>query len=207
MPTRIEVVGLKQAMQNMRNLSDAATKEVNRAAMREMGWRLARPMRDATYTTFKRETGGIRKGLSVQVKQNPDDLTLNAWVVEYKMAVRSALTAFAGKIRRRKRAAGKEVPRDATAFYWRFLEFGTDARRASATPKFLRTGRISKRANVLTRQAAAAAEWGKSASRGGIRSRSWIRPVFASNAADAIDAYREKLLTLIDAAVGKMPKR
>jgi len=207
MPTKLEIIGLKQALANMANLQLAVGDEINREALREMGWRLARPMRQATYTTFKRETGAIRRGLSVQVRREPDDQTFKAWVVEYKQAVRGALTAFAGKIRRRKRIAGKEVPRDSTAFYWRFLEFGTGPRRSKATPKFLRQDRRSKSGRILIRRAHAASAWAKSANRGGITSRSWIRPVFASNAADAIDAYREKLLTMVDQAVNKMPKR
>jgi hypothetical protein len=88
-------------------------------------------------------------------------------------------------MRRRRNATGKRSVsiRPASAFYWRFLEFGTEPRRAARTPAFLRTGRVAKTDKGELRQHRALKRWQASPSRGGIRSRSWLRPVFAANGA------------------------
>jgi hypothetical protein len=208
---KLTVEGLKQAQENLKKLDEDTQKEIGREALREMGWTLARPMRVATYTTFKRQTGAIRSGLGVAVQREASEDILKAFVWEYPQRVGGVVTPFSLKVMARKRAKaggrGVKAPASSIAFWWRFLEFGTQERRAARTPKFLRTGRIAKSGRVLLRQASAAAAWKASAGRGGIASRSWLRPVFGAEAPEAINAYREKLLKLIDAAIGNMPKR
>jgi hypothetical protein len=208
---KLSIAGLKEAQENLKKLGEDTQKEIGREALREMGWTLARPMRAATYTTFKRQTGAIRSGLGVAVQREGSEDVLKAYVWEYPQRVAGIVSAFSLKVmaRRRVKAKGRGVnaPASSIAFWWRFLEFGTQERRSSRTPKFLRSGRIARTGRVLLRQASAAAAWKESAGRGGISGRSWLRPVMGAKGPEAINAYREKLLKLIDAAIDKMPKR
>ena len=113
-------------------------------------------------------------------------------------------------IRARRNATGKRSvsARPSTAFYWRFLEFGTGPRHTARTPAFLRTGRIAQHREGPAASAHAAPSAGMaSPSRGGIKSRSWLRPIFGSNARDAIQSFRETFLKLVDAAASAMPKK
>src|SRR5262245_13507678 len=83
MPTQVTVTGLREARANLEKLDQEVQKEIGRESLRAMGWALARPMRAATYTTFKRQDGHIRRGLSVAVAQQPQDEVFTAVVKEY----------------------------------------------------------------------------------------------------------------------------
>lgn len=208
MPARIEVEGLKQALDNMKKLNVDVQHKISRDALREAGWTLAGPMRAATYTTFQRITGAIRHGLSVAVQREPNDDKLKAYVVEYPQQIVGAETPFKALIRKRRTSRKRSTSiAGSTAYWWRFLEKGTGPRRASATPKFLRSGKVSKSAKVQTRQLSSVTRWKASASRGGIKARPWLAPAFNANAEKAITVFRATVLKLIDAAVSAMPKR
>jgi hypothetical protein len=210
-PVKVKVQGLKEARENLQKLNEQTQTDIGREALRSAGWVLAGPMRAATYTTFKRQTGAIRSGLGVAVQLEPKDDALKAYVWEYPQRVGGVVTPFSVKVmlakRRKARGGSAKAPLNSIAFWWRFLEFGTQERRSVGTPKFLRTGKIAKKGRVLLRQTAAASAWKAAAHRGAISGRSWLRPVMGSKGPAAIDAYRETLLKLIDAAISKMPKR
>ena len=74
-------------------------------------------------------------------------------------------------------------------------------------PAFLRSGKLGTSAKGQVRQLRAVGRWLKTANRGGIKPRPWLRPIFGSNAPSAIQSFRETILKLIDAAVSAMPKR
>jgi hypothetical protein len=209
MPGRIEVSGLRQAARNFETLNEMAQKEIGRDALRTLGWALAKPMKAATYTTFLRRTGAIRDLLGVNVQQSAKDNTLTGYVEECAGRVTGTETPFKALVRKRRSSRRKRSVSiaPATAYWWRFLEFGTGPRRARRTPSFLRTGKLAKTEKRQRRQLRAASEWQASGSRGGIRSRSWLRPLFGSNAPNAIRSFRETFLKLVDAATGAMPKK
>jgi hypothetical protein len=205
---KLEVKGLKEAADNLKKLDKDMQGKIGRAALRDLGWQLAKPMRSATYTTgFKRITGAIQKGLSVAVLKEPDNNQLRGYVVEYPQGITGPETPFAALIRKRRGAGAGRRKRSvsiakSTAYWWRYMEFGTGPRHASATPKFLRRG-----AARTARQKKSVARWASSPSRGGVPSHSWIRPIFNSQMAPAIEKFRDLIKKLIDAAVSDMPKR
>jgi hypothetical protein len=208
MATRVELNGLSQAKDNFQKLGADIQKEIGRAALREAGWVLARPMRAATYTTFLRRTGAIKSGLGVVVARNAKDDSLTALVEEYPQSLAGAATPFKSLVRQRLATSRRRsTPTASIAFWWRFLEFGTGPRRARATPRFLRTGKVSRTAKGEARQLKSANRWLAFGARGGIRPRTWLRPVFGANAAQALSSFRDTLFKLIDAAVSAMPKK
>jgi len=207
---KLELNGLKQAKENMQKLGKIAQTKVARDGLRTLSWALTRPMRAATYTTFVKRTGAIRKGLGVWVAFNADEgtQTLRAWVVEYQQSIAGPADAFKTVIR--KRTARKRrgaVKLTSTAYWWRFLEKGTGARKSVATPKAMRTGKWSSKEKVRTRQQAAASRWQSSGgSRGAIKPRPWLVPAFNAAAPSAIEEFRTTILSSIDREVEAMPK-
>lgn len=209
-PTGVYVEGLNAAKDNFAKVSYAGQHEIGRESLKALGWILARPMKAATYSTFQRRTGAIKQLLGVHVQQEPSSYKLTGYVEEFAAPITGTNPSpFARMIRARRNAQGKRSvsTRPATAFYWRFLEFGTGPRRSRRTPSFLRSGRIAKTEKGQQRQLTSAKRWMASASRGGIKSRSWLRPIFGSNARDAIQSCRETFLKLVDAAASALPKK
>ena len=209
-PTGVYLEGLAATKDNFNKLSYAAEREIGREALRTLGWVLAKPMKAATYSTFTRRTGAIRQLLGVTVRQEPQSHKLTGYVEEFAAPITgTSASPFVAMIRKRRNSTGKRSVsiRPSTAFYWRFLEFGTGPRRTARTPSFLRTGKISSSAKGQSRQLKGAQRWQRSASRGGIKARTWLRPIFGSNAPDAIQSFRVAFLKLVDAATSAMPKR
>jgi HK97 gp10 family phage protein len=196
--TTVEVKGLSQALKNFQQLDDDVKTNVSRGALREGAWVIARAGRAATYSTFRRISGAIRAGMGVIVQREPTDEEIKAHVVEYPRpgTVRGAL----GSKSTRQRAKG------GVAYWWRFLEKGTGPRRASATPKFLRSGRVTQSGRVAVRQAGALARWANSANRGAISSRAWLRPSFSASVERSIDTFRDEALDRIEKQTNAMPK-
>jgi HK97 gp10 family phage protein len=206
-PSRIELRGLSQAQANFQKLSAEVHREIGRQALRAAGQTLAEPMKAATYTTFVRRTGAIRAGLGVGVQRDPKNDTLTGYVEEYAQSIAGPAAPFASLVRKRLSSKRRRsAPTSSIAFWWRFLEFGTGPRRSGRTPGFLRIGKAAKTTRGKFRQAKAVDRWMSTASRGGITSRSWLRPIFGSNAPQAIQSFREAMLKMIDAAVSAMPK-
>jgi HK97 gp10 family phage protein len=207
MPTRVDVKGLSDAKANFEKLGTLVQREIGRQSLREAAWALAKPMRAATYTTFLRRTGAIRSGLSVSIQREPKDASLTGYVEEYAQSIAGPATPFATLVRKRLGAKRrKSTPTSYVALWWRYLEFGTGPRRAVRTPTFLRSGKIARTAKGQARQLKSAQRWLATASRGGIKSRSWIRPVFGGVAPQSITSFRDTIFKLIDAAVSAMPK-
>jgi hypothetical protein len=201
MPTRVEVSGLSQAKENFEKLDQLVQKDIGRQSLRAQGWTLARPMRGATYTTFVRRTGAIRAAMGVVVAREPKDNSLVAYVEE--LPTKQPLSPFGALLRKnRRRTTDPAVP-----FYWRFLEFGTNERRSVRTPKALRSGRVGRTGKARERTRKQLQRWLGSGNRGAVASRSWLRPVFGPSAPRSVEAFRETIVKLIDAAVSAMSKK
>ena len=213
----VEIKGLSQTKDNFNKLNQLAQNEIGRQSLRDSGWTLAKAMRAATYTTFHRQTGVIRSGLSVAVEHDPKNARLKGWVVEYRQTIvgtNPATVLFRKHFRlkghrppKKQGGGGARVDLSGVAYWWRFLEFGTGPRRSSATPRFLRSGRIAKREFGRERQLRGAQRWKASPFRGGIAARSWLRPVFSGGTQSALGSLRDTFLKLVDAAVSAMPKQ
>jgi HK97 gp10 family phage protein len=200
----IEVSGLRECLDNMKKLNTETQQELAGKALREAGWVIAEAMRGATYTTgFKRITGALQRGISVAVQHDPKADELKAYVVEYPQSIAGAETPFKALVRKRRARSRKKVDVRQTAYWWLFLERGTEARKSVRTPK----GRGPKSLRPGTRSARALARWQAAASRGGIRPMPWLQPAFNAKAVDAINTCRDTIKKLIDAAVSAMPKR
>jgi HK97 gp10 family phage protein len=199
----VEVTGLRQCIANLKKLDTDLRQELAGKALREACWAIAKPMRDATYTTgFKRITGAVQKGISVAVQHDPKENQLKAYVVEYPQSISGGSTPFKALMRKRatKRRSGKVDIRQ-TAFWWLFLERGTRKRKSVKAPRGKRPARPG------TRSARARARFEAAPSRGGIRPMPWLAPTFNAKAVEAINTCRDTIKKLIDAAVSAMPKR
>jgi hypothetical protein len=200
----VQVSGLSEARTNMLKLKASVQAEILNAALRDMGWELARPMRGQTYSTFIRRTGAIQHGLSVAVERDAKSNQLKAWVVEYPQSIAGAETPFKALVR--KHMAGshaRKVSTTSTAFWWRFLEKGTGERKSVRTPRATKVP--SQRAG--TRSAKAWGRWTAASSHGRLVPRPWLAPAFDSSAQLAIATFRASFLKLVDAATSAMPKR
>jgi HK97 gp10 family phage protein len=210
MPTGVEVTGLKATQDNFEKLDRIAQREIGREALKALGWALAKPMKAATYTTFQRRTGAIKQLLGVHVRREPESGRLTGYVEEFAGKITGAETPFKALIRKRRGAESgrRSVSVTAsTAYWWRFLEFGTGPRHQQRTPDFLRTGKIARTDKGRARQLARAQRWQASPTRGGIKTRKWLRPLFGGDAPDAIRSFRDTFMKLVDAATSAMPKK
>lgn len=210
----IEVKGLKQCLTNLHTLlHDMQTKIVN-DSLREAMWKLAEPMRSATYTTFTRRTGAIKKGLSVAVQHDFHANKLTGYVVEYPQDIAGS-TPFATLFRKhlklkgtKHKGQGRSVETRATAYWWIMLEKGTQPRRATRTPNFIRQGRpMSANPKRQARQVASLKKWQASPSRGGIRSRRWLQPIADATTPAAIDTFRAVLFAEMEKHINDYPKK
>ena len=202
----IEIKGLSQALANLQQLSKDVQLKLSRDALREASWTIAKAVRGATYTTFHRLTGAIQSGFSVQVAQQPHTATeLDAYVVQYQQGIigtSAAAMAFRkAVIAHRRRRSRQPIQLQQVAFWWRFLEFGTQPRRAMRTPAFSR--HVSKRTD---RQKKRLAAFNASPSRGGISGRSWVRPAFSTSAQTSIETFRDTLLRELQQETDQLPK-
>jgi hypothetical protein len=219
MPVKVEISGLKEALANLKQLSKDIQGEITRKALREALWEgFAKPMRGATYTTFNRQTGRIRSGIGVIVQAQENNEALKAFVTQYPQSIAGTSAAqqlFRAHMRlkgHRPRAKdsssdrGLRVDLSGVAYWWRFLEFGTGPRHQQRTPKFLRSGRIAQSPKRQTRQLRAATAWQASPSRGGITSRSWLRPIEQARGPTAVDILRRTVLAEIEKHANDYPK-
>ena len=204
----IEVKGLSQALQNLHQLSADVQLKLSRDALREASWAIAKAIRAATYTTFNKITGAVQSGFSVQVaNQQHKANELDAYVVEYQQGIAgtsAAAMAFRkAVIAHRRRRSRQPIQLAQVAFWWRFLEFGTQPRRAMRTPAFSRHRTKFRRTE---RQKKRLAAFNASPSRGGIHGRSWVRPAFSASAETAVQTFRDTLLKALEQETDQLPK-
>lgn len=129
MPVTVHVEGLKATAQNLLTMSTRIQRNVGRTALRAAANVLVRKIKSDSGSTYKTITGMIRKGFSAGVgKVQPGDVQY-ASVFQRKQMI-STKTAK-GRIAARKltRPGKSAPPKKATAYWWRFLEFGTRARK------------------------------------------------------------------------------
>jgi hypothetical protein len=204
---RVEVTGLDRAKENFKKLDGDMKTEIGRAALREQALRVLRSIKAATYTTFIRRSGFIKKGFGVRVgKQLNADEHLNAVIVEYPQSAigggeepaRFRASAF------RKGKWAKNPDKKAIAFWWRFLEFGTADRKNVRKPK---GARISKRTGKLNRRSQRALDRFNAAhSLGRIAARPWVRPAFSASVHSSIDRFTAVIRKKTEETVSNYPK-
>jgi HK97 gp10 family phage protein len=204
----IEVKGLSQALANLEKLSKDVQLKLPRDALRDASWVIANAIRSTTYNTFSKLTGAIQSGFSVQVAQQPHTPTeLDAYVVQYQQAIGGTSPAtilFRNAVLSHRRRGRSRKPIDVrqVAFWWRFLEFGTQPRKASRTPSFVRQHKTAR----TQRQHKQLAAFNAAPSRGGIHGRSWVRPAFSASAETAVQTFRDSLLRGLTTETDQLPK-
>lgn len=193
MPTRIEVRGLKKAAENLHIIGSIGGKALSRDALRDGARIIVRALKAATYQNFQRRTGAIKAGFAARVAQDFKSGLLRGYVVQMGTAL---------ALRAKKTKRGKPQT-EGVAYWWRFLEFGTQGRRTARTPKFLRKGRMARG----KRQLRAFARYSAAKSLGDITPRNWVRPAFGGSAAGAIETFGKSFRTRIEAEVGNLSKK
>jgi hypothetical protein len=192
MPT-VEVRGLKQAAANLRQIGGAASKDLSRKSMLAAGLVIDRAVVAGTYSTFQRKDGAIKAGFGVRVAKDLKGNVLRGYIVQYPTGL-----AFRPK---RSRSA-KQTGQQGIAFWWRFLEMGTQGRRTKSTPKFLREGRVARG----KRQHGALKRYYAAASLNDLAARPWVRPAFGSAALGAIEEFRKQFTARVEEQVSNLQK-
>lgn len=205
MTTTVEVKGLRQSLVNLAKLASDVQKKIGRLALRDAALVVNAAVKGATYSTFSRRSGAIQSGFGVRVGNELKGTTLNAVVVEYpqSLAGLSPATRLFRRSALRQSSRARKVNLESTAFWWRFLEFGTGPRMSERTPAFQREGRLAR-----TRGEIRAAHKFQSAAHalGAITPRSWVRPAFSSSGVQAVDVFAKTMRTETDATVQAYPK-
>lgn len=213
MPVKMEVVGLDQAAKNLDTLTGQIKSNIGRASLRAAAQLIVKRLVQTTYSTFQKRSGAINAGWAVRVGEHLKGDVLSSVIVEKPQAV----SGFAGQLskaqRRRAKAAAdrnRVSKQQGVAYWWRFLEFGTQKRKASATPRFMRHGGKAR----TDRQRKSATAWAASADRGRIdtvniagQQRSWVRPAFNSEVRNSIETFAATMRRLTDENVNAMPKQ
>ena len=188
-PTGVYVEGLNAAKDNF-DEAELRRRSTRSAARRcaTLGWALAKPMKAATYSTFhaahRRDPASCSactSGRSRRTTSSPATSRSSPRRSPAPARRRSCRMIRKRPQRRRQalgRASGHRPPSTGAS------SNSAPARATRArTPSFLRTGRIAKHRQGPAASAQAAPSAGMaSPSRGGIKSRSWLRPIFGSNA-------------------------
>ena len=194
------VTGLAQAGKNLLNIGSGELRtQIARDASRAAGWKIANAIKGKTYTTFNFLDGLIGTGMTVRVSDGIKGTVLNAVVVEKEQA---------GALLRKRSRLQRDPSLSGVAVWWRWLEFGTQERRAKKTPKFVyhpSTKRpLTKKATAY--RALTLGRWAASASRGGISERSWVRPTFSATARAAVEEYERTMRARTESEVSNLPK-
>lgn len=203
MSVKVEVRGLREAVQNMKRLAGVAQLELSRSAMFDAALVIAKNVRAATYTTFIRRTGFIKSGFSVRVARNVIDDEVLGFIVQREQNIAGA-SAEAKTVRKRNtpKVSRRAQPIFSAAFYWLFLERGTQNRRQSRTPDFLRKGRSAS----TKRQLSSLARYTAAASSGNIKPRPWVAPATAGSAEAAIHEFEQSFRTRVETEVSNLKK-
>jgi HK97 gp10 family phage protein len=200
----LDVKGLKEAIQNLNTLQGNVKAEIGRDALRAGLLVVNKAVKAATYTTFRRIDGVIQSGFGVRVGKELKGTVLSAVVVEYPQSL-IGHSAMSRAYRRHHSASRKfstgrarKIDLNQVAYWWRFLEFGTQQRRTARTPKSM----LAK----TRRQQRAISRFNAASSTGSVMARPWVRPAFQGTAQGAVDAFIATMRQRIEDSVNSMPK-
>jgi HK97 gp10 family phage protein len=200
MANGITVTGLREAAANLTKIKSDVALQAGREASLAAGLVITDAVKRATYSTFNRVEGAIKSGFGVRVGHALKGTTLNSVVVEYPQTIVGAVLS---KMQRHTGKAAASTPAEAgVAFWWRFLEIGTQPHRSVRMPSFMKQG-VAPRTR---RNVRAGERYQHSHSLGSIGGRSWVRPAFSSSAPAAIEAFRAAFLKRAAIETDKLQK-
>lgn len=202
--TALKVTGLKEAIENFNKLTGLVRKEIGRDALRAGLLIVNKAVKASTYTTFRRVDGVIQSGFGVRVGKGPKGSVLTAVVVEYPQSMigntpmTRAFRRHHSPSRKFATGRGRAVNLFQIAYWWRFLEFGTQERRTARQPKSM--------VRKTRRQQRAVYRWQTASSTGSVAPRPWVRPAFQGTAQSAVDAFVATMHQRIEETVNSMRK-
>jgi len=205
MAAAMQVLGLKQSLATMRKMRTDVQAEIATKSMRAGLLVVNRAVKAATYTTFNRLTGFTKSGFGVRVYKKLHGSTRIAHIVQYPQSIAGS-SADAQLIRKHHMpsAKGRKQATTNVAYWWRFLEFGTDGRKSVRTPKARQAARLSRKARKA--RSRAQARYDAAPSRGDLQPRPWVRPSLGSTQGSAVDQFRKTLRDEIDKTLAFAPK-
>jgi hypothetical protein len=171
-----QVKGVRETSENMLSLGKQYSDRIATVSLRSFNFHIIDRMREATYTTFDRQTGLIKSGFGVRTGKLKNNVLVSFGVQQPQAAINMGSIAFKS-VARRPRATGKLPPSQWVAFYWRFLELGTNNR---------------------TNQ--------RGANRGAISSRSWLQPSFNTAVPSALEGFVKLQRKMVEEVCDRMPK-
>ena len=125
MAVEVRVLGIAQAVKNLREMADAIQKRVTRKAVRAATRVIMRQVKTTTYGGGRtKRTGLLVRSISMAMSSKRD-------VIKGKVVARPVNVTGKSKVAQHVRRARKAKLGNATemaAFYWRFLEKGTGPR-------------------------------------------------------------------------------
>ena len=150
-------------------------KKIAKVALRSLNFHILDVIRSNTYSTFEQTTGLIKSGLGVRTG-NLTGGSIASFIVENPQATISMGKVAFMSVARRPRASGLP-PKSWVAFYWRFLEFGTQPRSLTSNGAY----------------------------RGSGPERSWVRPSFQQAVGGALEAFKKLVKDMTDEACKELP--
>jgi len=189
---KIEVKGLAKTAANLKSLGTAMATVVARDSLRAGAQSIISKLRGATYTTFQRLDGMIKAGYQARVGRSAKGEILHSVIAQKQQSLKGA--AFKGVRARLRRPGRKRGPTRAVAFWWRFLEYGTEPRGNVAGQRLRQKGKKTIRLRST----------GKNL--GSVEPRPWVGPTLAGAASGAVIATANKMRERIDEEAKKLPK-
>jgi hypothetical protein len=205
MAQTMEVRGLKESRAALLKLNKDVQNEIAGKAMLDALLVVNRAVKAATYRTFSKLTGFTRSGFGVRVYKTLKNHQRIAHIVQYPQSIAGS-GADKQLIRKHHmpKTGGRKQAITNVAYWWRFLEFGTDGRKAARTPKARRTARLSRKAMKARNRAQA--RYDAAPSRGDLQPRPWVRPSLGSTQSSAVDQFRKTLRDRIEATTAFGPR-
>lgn len=185
----VRVLGIEGVRKNLDSLSDTLRADIIMASARAAVRVFAREVQRTTYAANRQQRSGLL--LASQrwsVRAKGEEITAKFYTAP------STAAGFVGGRPRLQSA----MPKPSAAFYWRFLEFGTQERYTRSKTKATTLGASGGFAFWRTRR------MGVGAYRGKITPRPWVGPAFESQADAAIETFTETATSLTDKAVQEL---
>jgi len=171
----LKLEGVKETTENMMAFNKEYRENISRISLRAMTMQILDAVRSQTYTTFTQRTGLIKSGLGVRTSRLKGDVVISFVVENPQRTINMGKVAFKSVARRPRARALPPV--QWRAFYWRFLELGTNKRADS-----------------------------RGANRGEVSSHAWLTPTFKAVLPAALQHFAKVQKRMVDEAVSKLPK-
>lgn len=171
----IRPLGIAQTVQNLQQLSKRLQNNIMRQAIRAATNVIAKPIKGGTYGAGRQKiTGLLQRSQTVSVSMKGDQIDGRVRMRDVDVAGNSKVARL---VRHHRSFRSGKTPKAMRAYYWWFLEKGTQPRRTSG-----------------------------GASRGSVTARPWVVPTFDAYDNAALDAFSQVLSKRVDEESANLPK-